>query len=301
MIPFTYQAPASIAEATTILVTRPKARLMAGGTDLLVQLRRGLSDTDCIIDIKGISELSAVSLDPTGGLTIGATVSCARLCEYADVRRAHPGLIDAVSIIGGAAIQGRATIGGNLCNAAPSADSIPALIVLGAMCAIAGPHGTRSVPVETFCTAPGKTILAPGEMLISIHVPPPLPRSGACYLRFTPRHEMDIAVAGAAAWVMLAPDNATIADARIALSAVAPTPLFVRSAGDSLPGQAPSEGAFARAAELAQEAARPITDVRGTAVQRRHLVGVLVRRALHGALSRARGLDRYALEGEQDD
>lgn len=298
MRPFTYQAPASIDETIATLAARPKARLMAGGTDLLVQLRRGLSDTDCIIDIKGISQVNALSLDPTSGLTIGAAVSCAQLCEHPGIRRAHPGLVDAVSIIGGAAIQGRATIGGNLCNAAPSADSIPALIVLRAMCTIAGPHGTRSVPVETFCTAPGRTALALDEMLISIHVPPTLPRSGACYLRFTPRHEMDIAVAGAAAWVRLAPDGATIAEARIALSAVAPTPLFVRSAGDSLLGQAPSEDALATAARLAQEAARPITDVRGTTVQRRHLVGVLVQRALHGALSRARGLNRDPLEGE---
>jgi CO/xanthine dehydrogenase FAD-binding subunit len=294
---FTYQAPTSIDEAIATMVGHPKTHLMAGGTDLLVQLRRGLADADCVIDVKGIPELTAISLDPDGSLTIGAAVSCARLCENADVRRAHPGLIDAVSIIGGAAIQGRATVGGNLCNAAPSADTIPPLIVLRATCTVSGPQGARSVPVEAFCTAPGKTVLAPSEILISISVPPAQHHSGACYLRFTPRHEMDIAVVGAAAWLKLAADNATIADARVALSAVAPTPLFVRAAGDSLLGRAPSEDAFALAAGLAQEAARPIGDVRGTAVQRRHLVGVLVRRALHGALGRARGLNRDVPEG----
>ena len=298
MRPFRYQAPASVAEAVAILADCPKARPLAGGTDLLVQLRRGAFDLDCLMDVKGIPELNTISFDPVGGLTIGASVSCARLCEHIGVRQAYPGLIDAVSIIGGAAIQGRATIGGNLCNAAPSADSIPALVVLAATCLIAGPHGTRSVPVEAFCTAPGKTVLNPGEMLVSIHVPPVLPRSGACYLRFTPRHEMDIAVAGAGAWVMLSLDGATVADARIALSAVAPTPLYVRSASDSLLGHTPSEDAFAKAARLAQDAARPITDVRGTAAQRRHLVGVLVQRALRGALGRARGLCLDALEGE---
>ncbi len=289
MRPFRYQTPSSLAEAIATMADCLKARPFAGGTDLLVQLRRGALDLDCLMDVKGIAELNAISFDASDGLTIGAALSCARLCEHSDVKRAYPGLVDAISIIGGAAIQGRATIGGNLCNAAPSADSIPALIVLRATCAIAGPHGIRSVAAEAFCTAPGQTVLVPGELLVSVHVPAPLPHSGACYLRFTPRHEMDIAVAGAGAWLGLSPDGATIADARIALSAVAPTPLFVRSASDSLIGQAPTEDAFAGAARLAQDVARPITDVRGTAAQRRHLVGVLVQRALRGALRRARG------------
>lgn len=288
MRPFTYQSPTSVAEAVTLLAdSGDRARLLAGGTDLLVQMRRGLHDIDLVVDAKKIPELNRITCDPVDGLTVGAAVSCARLCTDPDAMALYPGLIDAASIIGGAAIQGRATLGGNLCNAAPSGDSIPAMIVLGATCTIAGPQGTRTMPVAVFCTAPGQNALARGEMLVSIHLPPPRPNAGAAYLRFTPRHEMDIAVAGAGAWVAL--NQSKIADARIALSAVAPTPLLVDAAGAALIGRAPSEDALADAARLAQGAARPITDMRGTAAQRSHLVGVLVVRALRRAVARAKG------------
>jgi CO/xanthine dehydrogenase FAD-binding subunit len=290
--PFEYQAPATVGEAVSLLADNAKrARPLAGGTDLLVQLRRGLYDLDVLVDVKRIPELTRISFDPARALTLGAAVSCARLCEYPEVMQVYPGLIDAVSIIGGAAIQGRATLGGNLCNAAPSGDAIPALIVHGATCTVAGPDGRRTVPVQALCTAPGQTLLTQGEMLVSIHVPPPEPLSGAHYVRFIPRHEMDIAVAGAGAWVRLNEDRATIVDARIALAAVAPTPLLAKDAGAFLVGKAPTEDVFAQAAALAQEASRPITDVRGTAAQRRHLVGVLVKRALRGAVERAKGND----------
>jgi CO/xanthine dehydrogenase FAD-binding subunit len=288
MKPFAYQAPTSIDAAVALLADEGRqARPLAGGTDLLVQWRRGLVEPDLVVDIKRIPELERISFDPADGLLVGAAVSCANLCEHPGVRKAYPGLIDAVSIIGSAAIQWRATIAGNLCNAAPSGDSIPAMMVLDATCTIAGPGGTRRVPVETFCIAPGKTIMGKGDMLVSIHFPAPAPNSGACYVRFTPRREMDIAVAGAGAWIALSDDHARITDARIALAAVAPTPLLVAAAAAPLIGQAPTEGAFAEAARLAQEAARPMSDVRGTENQRRHLVGVLVKRALRGALSRA--------------
>lgn len=288
MQPFAYQAPASVGEAVALLADPDRgARPFAGGTDLLVQMRRGLFAPGMLVDVKRISELNRITFDPVEGLTIGAAVSCAWLCDHPTVRSAYPGLIDAASLIGGAAIQRRATLGGNLCNAAPSGDSIPALIVLGATATLAGPRGTRTVAVADFCTAPGKNVLRPGELLISLHVPAPAPNSGARYLRFIPRGEMDIAVAGAGAWLALSDDGATITDARIALSAVAPTPLWVKAAGEMLVGTAPTEEAFAAAAAIAQETARPISDVRGTAAQRRHLVGVLTRRALHGAYQRA--------------
>jgi len=284
---FEYQAPTSIDEAVALLADEGKqARPLAGGTDLLVQWRRGLVEPDLLVDIKRIPELNCISFDPADGLLVGAAVSCAGLCEHPDVRKAYPGLIDAASIIGSTAIQWRATIAGNLCNAAPSGDSIPAMMVLDANCTVAGPGGTRTVPVETFCIAPGKTIMGKGEMLVSIHFPAPIPNSGACYVRFTPRREMDIAVAGAGAWIALSDNHARITDARIALAAVAPTPLLVAAAAPLI-GQAPTEEAFAEAARLAQEAARPMSDVRGTENQRRHLVGVLVKRALRGAWSRA--------------
>jgi carbon-monoxide dehydrogenase medium subunit len=290
MKPFEYRAPVSVNEAIALLADNgQKARPLAGGTDLLVQLRLNRLDLNLVVDVKKIPELNQLSFDPDQGLTIGAAVSCARLCEDSCISEAYPGLIDAASIIGGTAIQGRATLGGNLCNAAPSADTICAMIILGATCTIAGPDGMRTVPVEAFCIAPGQTVLWPGEMLVSIHFPPPKPNSGARYLRFTPRREMDIAVAGAGVWVRLNESRTEITNALIALAAVAPTPLLARDAGDWLVGKAPTDEAFIKAARLAQEAAKPITDVRGTAAQRRHLVGVLVKRALHDAVGRAKG------------
>lgn len=290
MRPFAYRAPTSLSEAVALLGAEgERARPLAGGTDLLVQLRSGLREVDLLIDLKRVPDLSLITFDPIDGLTVGATVCCARLCERADVRQAYPGLIDAACIIGSTAIQGRATLGGNLCNGAPSGDTIPAMIVLGARCTIVGPRGTRSVAVEAFCTGPGQTVLDEHELLVSILFPPPEPRSGARYLRFTPRREMDLAIAGAAAWVSLSEDDAVTTDARIALGAVAPTPLRVPSAEAALIGRASGGDAFADAARLAQEAARPITDVRATASQRRHLVGVLVKRALLDAVQRAKG------------
>jgi len=290
MKPFAYRAPTSIAEAVALLAEKNgRARPLAGGTDLLVQMRLKLYDLDLVVDIKKIPELNRISFDPAAGLTIGAAVPCAQVYEHPDVVAHYPGLIDAVTIIGGTAIQGRATLGGNLCNAAPSGDAISAMIVLSATCAIAGPEGSRTLPVEAVCTGPRQTALQPGELLVSIHFPLPTPNSGAHYQRFTPRQEMDIAVAGAGASVALNEAQTKITTARIALAAVAPTPLLVEAAGAALAGQAPTEEVFAAAAKLAQDAARPITDVRGSVAQRRHLVGVLVKRALRGAVARAKG------------
>jgi carbon-monoxide dehydrogenase medium subunit len=290
MKPFTYQAPATLERAIALIAKRgDRARPLAGGTDLLVQMRHGLRSADLVVDLKQIPELSALAFDPQAGLTVGAAVSCARLCEYPAARQHYPALLDAASIIGGPAIRERATLGGNLCNAAPSADLIPAMIVLGAKCTVAGPSGTRTVPVATFCTAPGQTVLKTGELLVSIRFPAPESRSGASYLRFIPRGEMDIAVAGAGAWLQLDDQRAGISQARIALAAVAPTPLLAERASASLVGRPPTEASFAQAAQLAQDAARPITDARGTAAQRHHLVGVLVKRALRGAAQRAKG------------
>ncbi len=285
-----YSAPPTLGEAVALLAEHgPRARALAGGTDLLVQLRANRLDPDLVVDVKRIPELSVLAWDSASGLTVGAAVPCCRIYEDSDVRAAYPGLVDSAGIIGGTGIQGRATLGGNLCNASPSGDSIPALIVLGATCQIAGPNGARQVSVEEFCTAPGRNVLGLGELLVSIHLPAPRPRSGARYLRFTPRNEMDIAVAGAGAWVELSGDLETIVAARVALAAVAPTPLLVPEAAAAIVGRAPTEESITRAAAVAQEAARPISDMRGTAAQRRHLVGVLTRRALRGAVRRAMG------------
>jgi CO/xanthine dehydrogenase FAD-binding subunit len=287
---FDYLAPPTVGEALAALAGKgDRVRPLAGGTDLIVQLRRGTLDVDRVVDIKKIPELKEIAYRPGEGLIIGAAAPCHRIVEHADIVKMYPGLVDAVALIGGTAIKGRATMGGNLCNAAPSGDSIPAMIVLGATCQIVGPAGRRKVPAELFCTGPGKTVLGREELLVSVHFPPPIAHCGARYLRFIPRHEMDIAIAGVGASVTLNAEQTRITTARIALGAVGPTPLYAEGAGAALRGKAPSEECFAEAARLAQEAARPISDMRGTATQRRHLVGVLTRRALRGAVERAKG------------
>jgi len=286
---FRYIRAHNVEHAATLLLQHDgRARILAGGTDLIVALRERRLETELVIDIKGIPEVSELSFDPAEGLRIGSSVPCHRIYNDATTVAKYPGLIDAASLIGGIQIQGRASLGGNLCNASPAADSIPALIVHGAICDIALPQTRRRVPVEEFCTAPGKTVLARGEFLASLHLPPPAPGFGAAYLRFIPRNEMDIAVVGVGASVQLDESRQRIVSARIALGAVAPTPLFVPEAGDALAGAEPGDDAFARAAAIAQNAARPISDMRGTAEYRRHLVGVLTRRALATAVERAR-------------
>ena len=226
---FDYAAPQSLDEAIALMAAHPGARPLAGGTDLLVQMRAGRKETDFVVDVKRVPELNELMYDPVHGLTLGAAVPCYRIYHDGAVSRAYPSLAEVAALIGGTQIQGRASIGGNLCNAAPSADSIPLLIALGARCRIMGPAGTREVAVEDFCTAPGRNVLAPGELLAAILLPPPEPGSGARYLRFIPRNEMDIAVAGAGVQVVL--ENGNFRAARVALAAVAPTPLFVREAG----------------------------------------------------------------------
>ncbi|MGH2371769.1 MAG: FAD binding domain-containing protein, partial [Chloroflexota bacterium] len=201
---FEYVSPASLEEAVTLLAAKDgKARPLAGGTDLLVQLRAERYALERVVDVKAIPELNELRFSLADGLTLGAAVPCYRIYEHPGIAAAYPALADSVSIIGGIGIQGRASVGGNLCNASPSGDTIPSLIVLGATCNLVGPQGRRSVSVEQFCIAPGTTILEPGELLVSLHLPPPEPRAGSHYLRFIPRNEMDIAVAGAAAWLTL--------------------------------------------------------------------------------------------------
>lgn len=284
---FEYARPGTVGEAVRLLSEHgEKACVLAGGTDILVQLRGGFRTAEWVIDVKEIPALDEIAWDEASGLTIGAAAPCYRIYENEDVKKHYPGLIDAASLIGGTQIQGRASLGGNLCNAAPSADAVPIMIALEASCCIAGPNGERTVAVEDFCTAPGKNVLAPGELLVSLHFPAPKANSGAHYLRFIPRNEMDIAVAGAGVSVVLA--NGNFASARVALASVAPTPLFVKQAGDALAGQPVNDESIQRAADIAKQAAKPIDDMRGTVRYRKHLCEVLTRRALHVAVERAR-------------
>jgi CO/xanthine dehydrogenase FAD-binding subunit len=286
---FDYAAARSVEEAVSLLAQHgDQARVLAGGTDIIVQVREGRRKLAMLVDIKGIPEANELAYDPAQGLTIGAAVPCYKIYERQDIAAAYPGLIDAVSLVGGIQIQGRATVGGNLCNASPAADTIPALIVHHATCVVAGPNGRRDIPAEQFCTGPGRTALQPGEFLVSLRMPSPAPNSGAHYLRFIPRNEMDIAVVGVGASVVLNRDQTSFGAARVALGAVAPTPLLVETAGAALVGKPIADDAIEQAAEASQAAARPIDDMRGTAAYRRHLVGVLTRRALRGAIQRAK-------------
>jgi carbon-monoxide dehydrogenase medium subunit len=286
---FDYVAPQKIEEVVSLLSQNgSQIRILAGGTDLLAQMREHRRTADTVIDVKHIPELNQLSYDPVEGLTIGAAVSCWRIWNDPTVSAHYPGLMDAVRLIGGIQIQGRATLGGNLANASPAADSIPALIVHESLCTVAGLDGTRTIPVESFCRAPGQNVLHPGEILVQLRIKPPVDGFGAAYLRFIPRNEMDIAVVGAGAAVVLDETGTHFQSARVALGAVAPVPLFVPEVSERLAGQPVTDEVIDEAAQIAGRAATPITDVRGTAAQRKHLAVVLTRRALHAACDRAR-------------
>ena len=285
---FDFERPSSVDEAIALFKQHgDNARALAGGTDLIVQMRVGRRTPGVVIDLKSVPELNQISWDPATGLTLGASVPCHEIYAHADVRQNYPALIDAAELIGGTPIQGRASVGGNLCNAAPSGDAIPALIALGAICRIAGPDGVRELPVEDFCTAPGQNAMADKEFLVSLSLAAPAPNSGARYIRFIPRNEMDIAVAGAGVSVVL--ENGNFKSARVALASVAPTPLYVEAAGAALAGQPVNDESIQAAADAAKAAAKPISDMRGTAEYRKHLCEVLTRRALNDAVARARG------------
>lgn len=282
---FDYVAAKSLSEAVDLLTKyRDQARILGGGTDLIVQVRENRRPVGVMVDIKGVPEVNTLSYN--GSLEIGASVPLYKIYSNGEVKSNFPALVDATSIIGGVQIQSRASIGGNLCNASPAADSIPVLIVLGAQCAIEGPSGERSIAVEDFCTAPGQTVLKSNELLVKLVIPTPAPNASSFYLRFIPRNEMDIAVVGAGAAVELSADHQTFVSARIALGAVAPTPLFAAAASSVLAGKPVSDESIEEACEAAKGIATPISDMRGTAAQRTHLVGVLTRRALNGAINR---------------
>ena len=285
-----YVAPATLDEATKILAARgATARVLAGGTDVIIQAREGRRDVGVMVDVKHIPETMELKLNSDGSLRVGAAVPCARIYADADIAKRFPALIDSASLIGGIQIQSRASLGGNLCNSSPAADSIPTLIALGVMCEIAGPKGRRTVAVEDFCTGPGQNVLGTDELLVALDFPAPAAHSGAAFERFIPRNEMDIAVTNAAANVTLSADGSKFESARIAVGAVAPTPLFVKEAGAALAGQPVGEQAIAAAAEAAFAAAKPITDMRGSIAQRKHLARVLTARVINKAVERAKG------------
>ncbi len=281
----TYVSPRSLDEAYTALGNGKRTAVLAGGTDIIVQLREGRKSAEQVLDIKHIPELMRHGFAADGTLEIGAATPCVDLYEDAEVTKRLPGLIDSASLIGGIQIQGRASLGGNICNAGPAADSAPTLIALGAILRIGSKSGTRDIPVEQFFAGPGRNTLQPGELLLQIRIPAQPANSAAAFLRFIPRNEMDIAVCSSAVRFALAADG-TISDARVSIGASAPTPLFVETAAAALNGQLPTDETFTKAGEAAAAATSPIDDMRGSIVQRRHLAKVLTVRASQAALKR---------------
>jgi len=288
---FAYQAPNSLDAALALLAVQRQAsvrtQILAGGTDMIVQLRSIDRDPRMIVDIKRIPETRRIALS-ADGLILGAAVAGAELSARGDVAAIYPGLVEAADLIGSTQIQGRASVGGNLCNASPAGDTIPALIANAAICQIAGPGGWRELPVEDFVVGVGRNALEPGEFLVALRLPVPAARSADAYLRFIPRTEMDIAVASAGVRVAL-DEQGVCTQARVAIGAVAVTALLVPEAAEALIGTRLDEAACAAAAAASSAAARPISDKRGTETYRRQVVGVLTRRAAVIARDRALG------------
>ncbi len=283
---FEFEAPVTLDAAIALLAEHNgTARPLAGGTDLIDHIRTARLTPDVVIDIKKIPELNIIE-HSGDGLRLGAAVCCSRIYGDETIRTQYTALADSAHIIGGVQIQNRASMGGNLCNAGPAADSTPSLIALGATCVIAGPKGRREVPVESFCVTKGKTVLERGELLVEFKFPARPAHSGSHYRRFIPRNEMDIAVVGVGASVTL--DGDTISDARVSLGAVAITPLLAKEVNDALIGKPASDETCKAAGEIARSIIDPITDMRGTREFRIHVTGVLVERVLREAVARAK-------------
>jgi carbon-monoxide dehydrogenase medium subunit len=282
-----YEKPRNVDEAVALLAAeKGLARVLAGGTDLLVQMRSGRAQPDLMVDCKAIAEMTSIVAE-NGALRFGAATACMVLVEHPEFPHACPGVTDAVKLIGSIQVKGRASVGGNVCNASPAADSVPALIAAGATARVAGPRGSRDVPVESLATGPGKTCLARDELVVSFLVPRKQPRSGDAYLRFTPRTEMDIAVVSAGVNLTL-DAHGVCTKARVSLGAVAERPLLVAEAGEALIGSKVDDAALERLAAAASAACRPIDDKRGTREYRIKVAGVLARRAARIALDRAK-------------
>jgi carbon-monoxide dehydrogenase medium subunit len=281
-----YLAPTDPQDAVRAL-SADGARPLGGGTDLLVQLRAGRVRPGAIVDLKRLPGLVGIR-EEAGGFVIGAATSGAQIGEHPTLRKAWPGVVEAANLIGSTQVQGRASLAGNLCNASPAADSVPALVAARAVCVILGPQGRRETPVEALPVGPGRTSLEPGEFVLELRLPPRPPRSADAYLRLIPRTEMDIAVVGVGLSLTLDADGAILA-AELALGAVAPTVLRVEAGGGALVGSRLEEAALEALATAARAACRPISDKRGTAEYRTRIAGVLARRAALIAYERAGG------------
>jgi carbon-monoxide dehydrogenase medium subunit len=284
-----YLAPNSIDEAVKAhSAANGKARFLAGGTDLLVQIKSGIKKPNLVIDIKKIVELNSINEVSDNEFKVGAAVSGANLNRNKKFANLWPGVLEAFRLIGSEQIQGRASLGGNLCNGSPAGDSVPALVAAGCNVTIAGPNGSRNIPIETFHTGPGKTVLENGEMLVSINFPKRAANSGDAYLRMTPRTEMDIAVVGCG--VNITMENGICTNARVSLGAVAPTPLLINEASDIMVGTDINSDIIQRVSKICMEACNPINDKRGTIDYRTKVAGVLFKRTVLTAIDRIKGI-----------
>ncbi|MCA6122899.1 xanthine dehydrogenase family protein subunit M [Bradyrhizobium sp. WSM 1704] len=283
-----YVAPRSLDEAIgAFAAAGGAARIMAGGTDLLVQMRSGLVRPGLIVDIKKIGEMTEITETADGGFRVGAAVSGMELSEHPRFGKVWPGVLEAVNLIGSKQVQGRASAGGNLCNGSPAGDSVPAMIAAGAVVTVQGPSGRREIKVEDVPAGPGRTNLKSGEILVSFTLPPRPAGSGDAYLRMIPRTEMDIAVVGIG--VSLTLKDGVCTAARVGLGAVAPTALLVEPAGQALIGSRLDDAALEAAAAACRAACRPIDDKRGTVAYRIKTAGVLLKRTAAIAAKRAGG------------
>jgi len=282
---FELALPESLDDCLRLLAQRgPETKLLAGGTDLLPQMKNGVVTPKRVIDLSGVARVKILECDAKG-LRIGSAVPARRVEQDSRVRDIYTAVAESAALLGSVQVRNLASVGGNICNAAPSADMAPPLVAMEAQAVIAGPKGERRVPLSDFFTGVRKTVVGPDELLVEIFVPAPGPHSGGCYIRHTPRRELDIAVVGVASQVTIA--NGVCAKARIALAAVAPTPVRATAAEAVLEGKPLTPELIERAADLAGQAAKPISDQRGSADFRRHLVRVLSRRTLTTALARA--------------
>lgn len=280
-----YAAPSTVEEAVRALAGSSGAKVLSGGTDLLVQLRSGRVNPGLIVDVKNIPGIFDIR-ERDGGFVIGAAAPAAELGEHAALEKAWPGVVEAANLIGSTQIQGRASLAGNLCNASPAADSVPALIAARATCVVAGPQGKREVPVESIATGPGRTSLGAGEFVLEFRLPKRAPRSADAYLRFIPRTEMDIAVVGVGVNVTL-DKSGVCTEARVVLGAVAPTAVLVSDAAAALIGHKLDDTTLAKLDQAARGACQPIDDKRGTIEYRTKVAGVLARRTAAIAFERA--------------
>jgi CO/xanthine dehydrogenase FAD-binding subunit len=284
-----YRVAKNVKDACAAMAAaKGKGYILAGGTDLLVQMKSGMREPGTIVDVKKIPEMVSIT-EKNGAFTVGAATPAAVIGEHKKLKKTWPGVVEAINLIGSTQVQGRASAGGNLCNASPAADSVPALVAAGVVANIVGPKGKRSVPVEKFNAGPGKTTLKPGEILVSLTFPKRGKNASDAYLRLIPRTEMDIAVVGVG--VSLSMKGDTVTDARVGLGAVAPTVLLVDKAAKALIGSKLDDAALDKAAQACSDACKPIDDKRGTIKYRTKIASVLLKRATMIARDRINGIE----------